>query len=109
MFEDIQKRLSSAFGRFRARGLLTEANIKDGLREVRRVLLEADVSFQLTGEFLARVEKRTCSLNPPSRCHRAVAARAGTSRPSCARGSRSTSPSRPRAGGPPRDARADGA
>ncbi|MBV8265081.1 MAG: signal recognition particle receptor subunit alpha, partial [Planctomycetaceae bacterium] len=39
MFDDLQKRLSSAFGRFRARGILTEANIKDGLREVRTALL----------------------------------------------------------------------
>jgi signal recognition particle subunit SRP54 len=38
--------------------VLTEADIKEGLREVRRVLLEADVNFALTREFLERVEKR---------------------------------------------------
>jgi signal recognition particle subunit SRP54 len=38
--------------------VLTEADIKEGLREVRRVLLEADVNFQLTREFLERVEKK---------------------------------------------------
>ena len=42
----------------RGRGVLTEADIKEGLREVRRVLLEADVNFQLTREFLERVEKK---------------------------------------------------
>jgi signal recognition particle subunit SRP54 len=55
MFDDLQKRLSSAFGRFRARGLLTEANIKDGLREVRTALLEADVNFNVVQEFMAHV------------------------------------------------------
>ena len=58
MFDDLQKRLSSAFGRFRARGILTEANIKDGLREVRTALLEADVNFQVVQEFMKRVGDR---------------------------------------------------
>src|SRR5689334_12767772 len=58
MFDDLQKRLSSAFGRFRARGLLTEANIKDGLREVRTALLEADVNLQVVKEFMDRVTER---------------------------------------------------
>src|SRR3954453_11333560 len=58
MFEDIQKRLSSAFGRFRARGLLTEANIKDGLREVRTALLEADVNYNVVRDFMARVSEQ---------------------------------------------------
>src|SRR5512135_1121993 len=55
MFDDLQKRLTSAFGRFRARGLLTEANIKDGLREVRTALLEADVNYNVVQEFMRRV------------------------------------------------------
>src|SRR4051794_22038736 len=55
MFDDLQKRLSSAFGKFRARGLLTEENIKDGLREVRTALLEADVNYQVVQEFMAKV------------------------------------------------------
>ena len=58
MFSELSEKLEATFARLRGRGVLTEADIKEGLREVRRVLLEADVSFQLTGEFLARVEKR---------------------------------------------------
>src|SRR3954465_9667916 len=58
MFDDLQKRLSSAFGRFRPRGLLTEANIKDGLREVRTALLEADVNYNVAQGFVARVSER---------------------------------------------------
>ncbi|MEJ7640276.1 MAG: signal recognition particle protein [Singulisphaera sp.] len=59
MFDDLQKRLSTAFGRFRARGLLTEANIKEGLREVRTALLEADVNYQVVQDFMARVTERS--------------------------------------------------
>jgi signal recognition particle subunit SRP54 len=58
MFDELSEKLEAAFARLRGRGVLTEADIKDGLREVRRVLLEADVNFQLTREFLERVEKR---------------------------------------------------
>lgn len=58
MFTELSEKLEATFARLRGRGVLSEADIKEGLREVRRVLLEADVSFQLTGEFLARVEKR---------------------------------------------------
>ena len=58
MFDDLQKRLTSAFGRFRARGLLTEANIKDGLREVRTALLEADVNYNVVQEFMNRVAEQ---------------------------------------------------
>ncbi len=59
MFDDLQKRLSTAFGKFRARGLLTEANLKDGLREVRTALLEADVNYQVVQDFMARVTERS--------------------------------------------------
>ena len=58
MFDDLQKRLGTAFGRFRARGLLTEANIKDGLREVRTALLEADVNYQVVQEFMTKVGEK---------------------------------------------------
>src|ERR1051325_4849990 len=58
MFDDLQKRLGSAFGKFRARGLLTEANIKDGLREVRTALLEADVNYNVVQEFMTRVTEQ---------------------------------------------------
>jgi signal recognition particle subunit SRP54 len=55
MFDDLQRRLSGAFGRFRARGTLTQANIQEGLREVRTALLEADVALDVVQEFMKRV------------------------------------------------------
>ncbi|HMC56557.1 MAG TPA: signal recognition particle receptor subunit alpha, partial [Gemmatimonadaceae bacterium] len=62
MFEQLSENLEGVFARLRGRGLLTEADIKEGLREVRRVLLEADVNFQLTREFLERVEKKAVAV-----------------------------------------------
>ena len=58
MFEELSEKLDDVLGRFRQRGVLTEPMIKEGLREVRRVLLEADVNFQLARDFLAKVEER---------------------------------------------------
>lgn len=58
MFEQLSEKLGDTFARLRGRGVLTESDLKEGLREVRRVLLEADVNFQLTREFLERVERR---------------------------------------------------
>src|SRR5580704_16161085 len=62
MFEELSDKLESAFARLRGRGVLTESDIKEGLREVRRVLLEADVSFALTREFLERVEAKAIGI-----------------------------------------------
>lgn len=58
MFDELSDNLGNVFAKLRGRGVLTEADIKEGLREVRRVLLEADVNFALTREFLERVEKK---------------------------------------------------
>src|SRR6476659_4499117 len=63
MFEDLSEKLEATFARLRGRGTLSESDIKEGLREVRRVLLEADVNFQLTREFLERVEKKAVTVN----------------------------------------------
>jgi signal recognition particle subunit SRP54 len=63
MFDELSEKLEAAFARLRGRGVLTEADIKEGLREVRRVLLEADVNFALTREFLERVEKKAVGIS----------------------------------------------
>ena len=56
MFDQLSEKLDSVLGGLRQRGVLTEAMIREGLREIRRVLLEADVNFAVTRDFLARVE-----------------------------------------------------
>ena len=58
MFDQLSDKLGNTLARLRGRGVLTESDLKEGLREIRRVLLEADVNFQLTREFLERVEKK---------------------------------------------------
>jgi len=63
MFETLSEKLEATFARLRGKGVLSESDIKEGLREVRRVLLEADVNFQLTREFLERVEKKAIGVS----------------------------------------------
>ncbi|HJR62164.1 MAG TPA: signal recognition particle protein [Gemmatimonadaceae bacterium] len=63
MFDELSEKLDAVFTRLRGRGVLSDSDIKEGLREIRRVLLEADVSFQLTREFLERVEKRAVGVS----------------------------------------------
>lgn len=58
MFEGITRSLSDALKKLRGRGRLTADNIRDGLREVRRALLEADVNFTVVNDFVAKVEAK---------------------------------------------------
>jgi len=58
MFEDLTIRLEGIFKKLRGRGRLSESNIKDALREVRRALLEADVNYKVVKEFITRVESK---------------------------------------------------
>ena len=58
MFDELSRKLDGALKKLRQRGVLTEPMIKEGLREVRRVLLEADVNFKVTRDFLARVQEQ---------------------------------------------------
>lgn len=58
MFEQLSERLESAFRSLTGRGRLTEANIDDALREVRRALLEADVHFRVARRFVDDVKAR---------------------------------------------------
>ena len=58
MFEGITRSLSDALKKLRGRGRLTADNIRDGLREVRRALLEADVNFTVVTDFVAKVEAK---------------------------------------------------
>jgi signal recognition particle subunit SRP54 len=63
MFDELSDSVSGVFAKLRGRGVLTDGDIKEGLREMRRVLLEADVSFQLTREFLERVEQKAVGIS----------------------------------------------
>ncbi len=58
MFESITGSLDSIFSKLSSRGRLTESNIKDGLRDVRVALLEADTNFKVVKEFIETVTQR---------------------------------------------------
>ena len=58
MFDELSSKLSGALQRLTGRGVLSEDAVREGLREIRRILLEADVSFDLTREFLERVQEK---------------------------------------------------
>ena len=58
VFDSLTRRLEGIFKNLRGQGKLTPENIKEGLREIRRALLEADVSLSVIKDFLARVEAR---------------------------------------------------
>ena len=58
MFEAVTKSLGEALKKLRGRGRLTADNIREGLREVRRAFLEADVNFTVAKDFIDRVEAK---------------------------------------------------
>jgi len=58
MFQELSEKFESVLRRLRGQGRLTEANISEALRDVRRVLLEADVNYKIARQFIADVEKR---------------------------------------------------
>ncbi len=58
MFEDLTERLGGVFRKMLGRGRLSEQDVKDSLREIRRVLLEADVNLNVARDFLKTVETR---------------------------------------------------
>ena len=58
MFEQLGDRLDGVFRRLKGRGVITQPMLREGLREVRRALLEADVNFHVARDFLKRVERR---------------------------------------------------
>ena len=62
-FESLSEKLSATFKKLRSKGRLTEADIKDAMRDVRLALLEADVSYKVVKDFVARVSQRALGQN----------------------------------------------
>ena len=58
MLESLQDKLAGAFKKFRNKGKLTERDVKEGMREIKLALLEADVSFKVVKEFINKVTER---------------------------------------------------
>ena len=70
MFENLTERLNRTLKHLRGQGRLTESNIQEALRDVRRALLEADVALPVVKSFIDRVRQRavgqevSAALNP---------------------------------------------
>jgi len=58
MFQSLSDKLANAFKKFRSKGKLTERDVRDGMREVKLALLEADVNFKVVREFVNKVTER---------------------------------------------------
>jgi signal recognition particle subunit SRP54 len=58
MFTSLAQKFDDIFSRLKARGKISEKDIKETSREVRRALLEADVNFKVVKRFVARIEER---------------------------------------------------
>jgi signal recognition particle subunit SRP54 len=63
MFDELSGKLTATLRSLAGRGVLTEDAVREGLREIRRILLEADVSFDLTRDFLERVQAKAIGAN----------------------------------------------
>lgn len=59
MFEGLSEKLQAAFKRLKGKGKLTEADVSEAMREVRVALLEADVSFKVVKDLIARIKERS--------------------------------------------------
>ena len=57
-FEGLSEKLSAAFKKLRGKGRLSEADVKESMREIRLALLEADVSYKVVKQFIAQVTER---------------------------------------------------
>lgn len=58
MFSNLSEKLENAFKKFKNKGKLTEADVKEGMREVKLALLEADVNFKVVRDFVKTVTER---------------------------------------------------
>ena len=58
-FESLSEKLSAAFKKLRGKGRLSEADVKEAMREVRMALLEADVSYKIVKDFVKKVTERS--------------------------------------------------
>ena len=57
-FESLTDKLSAVFKRLRGKGRLSEADVKEAMKEIKMALLEADVNFKVVKSFIASVTER---------------------------------------------------
>ena len=57
-FENLSEKLGAVFKKLKGRGVVTEKDIKESMREIKLALLEADVNYKIVKDFVARVSER---------------------------------------------------
>ena len=57
MFENLTEKLDNVFKKLRGKGILNEENVKTAMKDIRMALLEADVNFRVTREFIEDVSE----------------------------------------------------
>ncbi len=57
-FESLSEKLSMAFKKLKGKGIVTEKDLKESMREIKLALLEADVNFKVVKDFIGRVSER---------------------------------------------------
>ncbi|MGN0642973.1 MAG: signal recognition particle protein [Huintestinicola sp.] len=57
-FEGLSEKLNNVFKRLKGRGVLTEEDVREAMREVKMALLEADVSYKVVKDFIAKITER---------------------------------------------------
>ena len=69
-FEGLSDKLNLAFKKLKSKGKLSESDVKEGMREVRMALLEADVNYKVAKDFIQRVtEKAVGKPHPGAACN----------------------------------------
>jgi signal recognition particle subunit SRP54 len=63
MFEDLTNKLEATLKKIRGQGKITEKNVDESLREVRRVLFDADVNYKVVSNFISKVKEKSLGQN----------------------------------------------
>ena len=63
MFDDLTYKLESVLKKIRGQGKISEKNIDESLREVRRILFDADVNYKVVTNFLSKVKEKSLGQN----------------------------------------------
>ena len=63
MFENLSDRLERSFKILKGEGKITEVNVAETVKDIRRALLDADVSFRVAKDFCARVKEKAMGAN----------------------------------------------
>jgi signal recognition particle subunit SRP54 len=63
MFDNLSDKLDKAFHILKGHGKITEVNVAETLKEVRRALLDADVNFKIAKDFTTKVKEKAIGQN----------------------------------------------